>query len=1156
MLQIQPEFDKARRLLEAGVLKDVQRLLDRGLRRNPDDPYGRFLLGMLAYRRGDHRRAADILGGVVEALPGLVEANINLGSSLHRLGRLEEAAACYERVLEIQPDNDLALSNLGGIYVEQARYAEAQRILEKAVAARPDDWLAHHNLAVLQARRKRYAEAVRHYRIALDIHPAPDIYANLIGALKYHDPDASYALAREVACQAAPGYALLAAFTLLVESCEWALVERILPEVLRIARQDGYPLSALQGLLLPLNKVPGVTPRVQFELHRLWGKRAMRHVKVLPRQGRRDARVLRIGYVSADFRDHSVGYFVRNLLAHHDRSRFEVLCYSNARCQDEVTAQIRHASQSFHTVYNLTDEALARRIHADGIDILVDLGGHTADSRLPMFRYRPAPVQITYLGYPNTTGLPTLDYRITDREAESEQGTRYTEKLLFMPESFLCFGAFADAELRSRTPAADSGQLTFGSFNNVNKLTPATIALWSRILEQVENSRLLIKSRNAVKQSIRDNLYQAFAAHGIGPDRIHLEGYCENKRAHLESYNRVDIALDCHPYNGTTTTCEALWMGVPVLTRQGETHASRVSAAILRHIGVEETITGSDDEFVARAVALAGDFERLNTLRRRIPQRLRSSVLCDPARFTAQFEQVLAQAWSEKMGALPWERAADTEPAAAAGETALAVNIQGGIEVQVPDDIGLLTPYVLLEQEDWFEAELAFVRAWLQPGMKVVDIGANYGVYTLAAASRVGEEGKVWCFEPCRTTAAWLRRSVAANKLNNVSLTEAGVSDRRGEARLAVHANPELNAVLAGDAEDDGDSQVIRLVRLDDYMAENRLLPVDLLKLDAGGCEGRVITGGKRFFEQQSPLVLYEIKHGSEWNLALVERFAALGYRSYRLVPGLQLLAPFDPARDVDPMLLNLFCCKDDRAGELAAGGWLVREPLVPQDLPAPPAGRWVDHLARYPFAAQRLEDWPRFMEENVGNAAWVIHQQALDYYVLARQELPAAERHACLECAYRLLFKLLEEHGNTANVQSFVRVALEAGRWQPAREALQFLMQQMAEGIPALPAEPFLPVSEVLEWVDPGADAGAWMKAAVLERFEKTRAHSSYFYAECEGAAANLEEMRRLGFQSPEMERRRQLIAMRSGLQRGPQGTPLLAAASVYNLNPGFWCR
>lgn len=350
-------------------------------------------------------------------------------------------------------------------------------------------------------------------------------------------------------------------------------------------------------------------------------------------------RPLRIGYVSPDFREHPVSQFFKNIAIHHGKE-FEIFCYATFNQEDNVTELIRSKIHTYHDVSNIAPEKIAAVIQQDGIDILIHLGGYTAHSNPQVLTYRPAPIQILYLGYPNTSGASFVDYWITDKYAHLDD-TFNTEKLIRLPESFLCFGSFEDVPREIITPAKTSRVLTFGSFNNAAKLSALTIRLWSKLLSSIPNSKLLIKSMASNSPLTRSNIVSAFKENSINEDRIIFSKTTSSRSSHLELYNQIDIALDTMPYNGTTTTCEALWMGVPVLTLVGQTHRQRVSYSILKNIGVEDTIAYSEDEFVEIGKGLATDLEALSNLRKRVADGIRNSILCNPKKFTLQFEQIL-----------------------------------------------------------------------------------------------------------------------------------------------------------------------------------------------------------------------------------------------------------------------------------------------------------------------------------------------------------------------------------------------------------------------------------------------------------------------------------------------------------------------------------
>jgi predicted O-linked N-acetylglucosamine transferase (SPINDLY family) len=325
------------------------------------------------------------------------------------------------------------------------------------------------------------------------------------------------------------------------------------------------------------------------------------------------------------------------ILSRHDRDRFEVFCYADVSHPDDVTARLRALPVTWRDLAGIGHEAAAELVRADGIDILVDLGGHTRRSRLLVLARRPAPVQVTYLGYPNTTGLTQMDYRLTDAAADppGESDSLHTEKLVRLPNGFLCYCPPADAPAPSRS--RDSG-IVFASFNNMAKVTPEAISVWARILASVPGSRLLLKNRALGDRQVARVIAEVFSRCGLDINRLELRAPAAATADHLAVYNEVDIALDTFPYNGTTTTCEALWMGVPVVTWTGDTHAARVGTSIFRRIGLPELVGTSPEEYVRIAVELAGDRVRLKALRTGMRERMEASPLLSAQRITADIE--------------------------------------------------------------------------------------------------------------------------------------------------------------------------------------------------------------------------------------------------------------------------------------------------------------------------------------------------------------------------------------------------------------------------------------------------------------------------------------------------------------------------------------
>ena len=409
-----------------------------------------------------------------------------------------------------------------------------------------------------------------------------------------------------------------------------------------------------------LNYRADLTAREVADAHRAWGRRfaaPLRRADGFP-PGTASAaadRPLRIGYVSPNFFRHSVAHFLLPVLRAHDRTACEVFCYANSVLVDDTTRALRSAADHWREIVGRSDEEVAQLVRADRIDILVDLAGHTGDNRLLVFARRPAPVQVSWLGYPQTTGVEAMDYRLSDEitEPSGEADALGTETVVRLPRGFHCFGrpgeggsgdgCEGEALEVGPPPALANGFVTFGSFNTVQKMPPALVTLWARVLLAVPGSRLLLKSLpDAV---IADRYHGLFAAQGIDPARVEFLRWTPSRAAHLRLYGRMDIALDTFPYHGTTTTCEALWMGVPVLSLCGDRHVSRVGASLLTRAGLPEWIAVDEADYVARAAAYAACPAGLSLLRAGLRDRMRASALCDARGFADDLEAAYRALW-------------------------------------------------------------------------------------------------------------------------------------------------------------------------------------------------------------------------------------------------------------------------------------------------------------------------------------------------------------------------------------------------------------------------------------------------------------------------------------------------------------------------------
>ncbi len=402
------------------------------------------------------------------------------------------------------------------------------------------------------------------------------------------------------------------------------------------------------NLLFALHYFNGVTAASLAEAHAAYDRRhaASLYGAATQHECLRDRPdLLRLGFVSHDLGRHPVGYFLIAVLENLNQSNLETICYSDRMVKDDLSLRLQAAATHWHDVVGITDERLAEQIRADRIDILFDLAGHTAGNRLLLFARKPAPIQVTWAGYVGTTGLRTMDYLLADcYEVPPGSERHYQEQVLRMPDDYVCYAPPGDAPAVARLPALERGHVTLGCFNNPAKVTRHAIEVWAKILRRLPGARLVLKYKGCNDRGNARRFGEMFSTHGIDPDRLELLGSSPHAEL-LGEYNRIDLALDPFPYSGGLTTCEALWMGVPVITCPFETFASRHSLSHLSNVGVPELIAHDLNEYVELAVALASDLPRLATLRAGLRERMAASPLCDGKRFAANLSALLREVW-------------------------------------------------------------------------------------------------------------------------------------------------------------------------------------------------------------------------------------------------------------------------------------------------------------------------------------------------------------------------------------------------------------------------------------------------------------------------------------------------------------------------------
>jgi len=610
---------------ESGRKEEAYKMLDLAMHKGLLDKEALHQLrNKVARMTADHEHALEHSKKWLDENPDCIDAMNAYAAALQFADNLDESIRYSLKVLEREPGNYDSLARMGYVLSRQLRHAESVRYYQLALQANPIQHKLYSGLSysLFKCASKADQEYLRLARY----------YAQKILA---HEPDGL----RQNTGLASIMFALLR-------------VREGSTYFARAVKADSVKHGTSSSRLFHDNYTWFLTPQEQFDRHLSWCAFTRKIVgparKSFPNTADPEKR-LRIGFSSADFSLHPVSYFFYPVFMALNK-HFDVFLYSQRaeEDEDEMTGHYRTAAKKFISVARMDDAEMADTIIADGVDVLFDLSGHTSGNRLHMFARRAAPVQVSWLGYPNTTGLDSMDYRLSDAvtEPEGEADHFSSERIVRLEGGFHLYlpGYDIPGEV-SELPALRNGRITFGSFNNLKKVSPKAISMWSRLIKAVPASRIIIKDRSLDSRVNRERILSLFASYGVSSSRIILNGMMKNNFDHLRLYSQVDIALDSVPYNGTTTTCEAIIMGCPVLTTLGDRHASRVSASLLTHIGHPEWIAADEDEFVRIGVQLASDTFRLSSIRASLRKDLMSSPVCDAKHMENKMVQAIRMMW-------------------------------------------------------------------------------------------------------------------------------------------------------------------------------------------------------------------------------------------------------------------------------------------------------------------------------------------------------------------------------------------------------------------------------------------------------------------------------------------------------------------------------
>jgi protein O-GlcNAc transferase len=685
---IEPPIQTATKYHQAGRLPEAERIYRQILARQPDHAEALYLLAIITGQKGQLEAAVDMTQRALRANPNLAEAHHslgvlmqqlhrgqeavapfqaairikpdyakahhNLGVTLHALRRHEEAIASFRRAIEIMPAYARAHYNLAGALEANGRFDEAIASLREVVRLTPNDADAHYSLGWIYGLTGNLDESAAAYRRAIALRP------NFVGALT------NLGITLHTKGQVAESLDAdfrdgMAAFREVVrlkpDAAAWSNLGSAL---MKIGEHDEAMAAYQKSIHLNPN-VPSVHSSMIYAAHfhpafdspkllaiaRQYADLVEPHFsgKLAAHPNDRSAnRRLRVGYVSPDFRHHPIARFLLPLLQHHDSEKVEIFCYSGVTRPDDTTERFKPRS-SFVEVARLSDDQLAQCIRADKIDILVDLSLHMPGNRLATFARKPAPVQVTWLGYVSTTGLAAMDYRLTDAilNPPGDGDANYSEKSIRLPHSYWCYEPYITEIAVNPLPAAENGFVTFGCFNGFLKVTAAALDLWAGILSAVPRSRLLIHSP---PDDHLNRVLERFSRAGVAPERIEFVGK-KSIHDYFLGYHKIDIALDPFPYGGGTTTCDAMWMGVPTVTLRGRTAVGRGSASILSTVGLGDWISENPDQYLAIAISKAQDSSALAELRANLRAKMQESPLMNGKQFAADIEAAYRRMWEE-----------------------------------------------------------------------------------------------------------------------------------------------------------------------------------------------------------------------------------------------------------------------------------------------------------------------------------------------------------------------------------------------------------------------------------------------------------------------------------------------------------------------------
>lgn len=1055
-------YAEAERLAISGKLDDAEVMCRTLLKHFPDNFPLLYLLSSICLLTRRYEESARICQKLLVS----PQVNADVYNALAAIctdfeGDFEQARKWLEKALEVDPGHRKALINLGNYYLRKHADEQALTCYRQANSDDKPNPEAFFGFGLVCMLNNQFKDAMSYFQASLDLDPENVMtLASLIEATaKAGKVTQAMALVRRVLEFKNPGIASLVAFAFAKFYAAWDVSDKLESAAIQELRNPYKSFNLFLLVNLSALAAGSFSNKFLLELHCSLAGMLRRYMKSVPFDGYPKAftpsKRMRIGYVSADLRNHVVSKFFRSLVHYCNHDQFEIFLYSNLPVdkEDEISAEYRKEADHFVSILDMDDVQASKRIHDDGIHILIDLGGYTTSGRYELMLYRSAPVQIAYLGYPFSYGMEEIDYVISDPWLDGPENANYfIEKPLKLPESFITIAQLPERNAAYNPPLARNGYVTFGTMNNTYKLSSSIISTWSKILQRIPQSRIYLNHPNFKYDWARENVISTFSRCGIAPERVVIVFEKHPTGSHILYYNEIDIALDTIPQTGGTTTVEALWMGVPVITLVGEVHSERLSYSIIKNAGIDldDCIAWSEQEYIKLAVNLARNIERVKFLRREIPEAIRSGIMGQPARFTAQLESAYLEAWNTKFPEMPTDLLLSPK-----GLVPLPIGKNSQLVVRDLDDDKYA--YILREQKAWFEVESTFIELNAACFSLFWDFSEDPGVFVIPYAKEGADKG---------TRAVAIRSNAGAIKLIECSIKQNQLSN------VEIASSPSENASTPD------------LVRF---------------SLEFNDMSDESITDWIERIGSSSPLVLVSLQNSRGVDTRATNILLQAGYQPYRLLPGYNLLAPLGEDDEISESDINLFFCKPDRAASLEAKGILC--PFVDQSsaMPTVESTLWSHTFSGLPYASDRLAAWQAVPPFGKWGDTYLL---ALNLHSAASEgSLAPGERLAHIRMAQNILTLLIQEEPTVARVLTGIRIFTDSGRRKQAALWAGSLLDQLSQHNTVnsdvnLFNEPFLAPLKRAELFEIHNDL-SWAKSMTALTFESLRSFSTWFTGE-----------------------------------------------------------